>query len=289
MPLKKILLKYKLKPCIVLSRDDFAESKKHSPTTINALRVIPIIKECEREWIHNIPPTSLMIFQPPSFLVPQWLLQILTLLNPQFLSASPQLQSPRIWVIFSLVPLASELVSGAEPPSPRGKQREEVNKKRFSSVQLLSHVWLFATPWTIAHQAFLSISNFWSLLKLMFIKSVMPSNHLILCHSFLLLTSIFPASQFFSSGSQRIGALASGSVLPMNIEDWFPLGLTGLISLQSKDLSRVFSNTTVQKHQFFGAQLSFFFFKLVFYFLNFKILNSYMRSQTWTPLPPPSP
>ena len=66
---------------------------------------------------------------------------------------------------------------------------------------------------------------------------------------------VFPMSQFFASGSQRIGASASSSVLPMNIRDWFPLGLTGLI-LQSKGLSRVFSNTTVQKYQFFGAQLS---------------------------------
>ena len=66
----------------------------------------------------------------------------------------------------------------------------------------------------------------------------------------------FPVSQFFSSGGQSIGVSASASVLPMNIHNWFPLGLTGLISLQSKGLSRVFSNTTVQKHQFFGAQLS---------------------------------
>jgi len=66
----------------------------------------------------------------------------------------------------------------------------------------------------------------------------------------------FPMSQFFTSGGQSIGVSASASVLPMNIQDWFPLGLTGLISLQSKGLSRVFSNTTVQKHQFFSAQLS---------------------------------
>ena len=66
----------------------------------------------------------------------------------------------------------------------------------------------------------------------------------------------FPVSQFFTSGSQSIGASVSASVLSMNIQDWFPLGLTGFISLQSKGLSRVFSNTTVQKHQFFGAQLS---------------------------------
>ena len=66
----------------------------------------------------------------------------------------------------------------------------------------------------------------------------------------------FPMSQFFSSGGQSVGDSASASVLPMNIQDWFPLGLTGLISLQSKGPSRVFSNTTVQKHQFFYAQLS---------------------------------
>ena len=66
----------------------------------------------------------------------------------------------------------------------------------------------------------------------------------------------FPMSQFFTSGGQRIGALASASVLPVNIQDWFPLGWTGWISFQSKGLSRVFSNTTVQKHQFFGTQLS---------------------------------
>ena len=66
----------------------------------------------------------------------------------------------------------------------------------------------------------------------------------------------FPRSQFFTSGSQSIGVSASASVLPMNIQDWFPLILTGLMLLQSKGFSRVFSNTTVQKHQFFGAQFS---------------------------------
>ena len=66
----------------------------------------------------------------------------------------------------------------------------------------------------------------------------------------------FPMSQFFTSGGQSIGVSASASVLPMNIQDWFPLGLTDLIFVQSKGLSRVFSNTTVQKHQFFGALLS---------------------------------
>ena len=133
---------------------------------------------------------------------------------------------------------------------------------QFSSVQLLSHVWLFATPWTAAHQAYLSITNSWSLLKLISIESVMPSNHLILCCPLLLLPSIFPSirvfqmSQLFAWGSQSIGVSASTSVLPMNTQDWSPLGWTGWISLKSKGLSRVFSNTTIQKHQFFGTQLS---------------------------------
>ena len=120
-----------------------------------------------------------------------------------------------------------------------------------SVIQSLSCIWLFVTPWTAAHQASLSFTISWSLLKLMSIESVMPSNHLILCHPLLLLPSIFPSIRVFSnesaltSGGQSIGASASTSVLPMNIQDWFPLGLIGLISLQSKGLSRV------QNHQFF--------------------------------------
>ena len=108
-------------------------------------------------------------------------------------------------------------------------------------VQLLSSVWLFAAPRTAARQASLSITNSRSLLRLMSIESVMPSNHLILSRP-LLLPSIFPSIRVFSNesalgteptGGQSIGA--SGSVHPMNIQGWFPLGLTGLISLQSKD------------------------------------------------------
>ena len=111
-----------------------------------------------------------------------------------------------------------------------------------------------------ACQASLSITNSQRLLKLMSIESMMPSNHLNLCRPFSSCLQSFPASGLFQwvssspSGSQSIGASASASVLPMNIQDWFPLGLTGLISLQSKGLSTVFSNTTVQKHQFFSAQ-----------------------------------
>ena len=127
-------------------------------------------------------------------------------------------------------------------------------------VQSLGHIQLSVTPSTTTYQASLSFTTSLCLLKSVFIELVMPSNHLILCHPLLLPPSIFPSirpfpmSQFFTSGGQSIGVLASASVFPMNIQDWFPLGLTGLISLQSKSLSGVFSNTTVQKHQFFGTQ-----------------------------------
>ena len=122
----------------------------------------------------------------------------------------------------------------------------------FISVQSLSRVQLFATPWTATRQASLSLTNSQSLLKLMSIESVMPSNQLILCRP-LLLPSIFPSIRVFSNesvlatGGQSIGVSAAASVLPMNIQDWFPLGLTGLISLRFKGLSKVFSNTTAQK------------------------------------------
>ena len=129
------------------------------------------------------------------------------------------------------------------------------------SVHLLSHVLLFATPWTAAHQASLSITKSWSLLKLMSIESMMPSNHFILCRPLLLPPSIFPGIRVLSNESvlhirwPKYGVLASVSVLSMNTQDWSSLGWTGWISLQSKGLSRVFSNTTVQKHQFFSAHL----------------------------------
>ena len=143
---------------------------------------------------------------------------------------------------------------------------------RMFSVKPFSHVWLFVTTWTAAHQTSVSISNSWSLLKLMTIKSVVPSIHLILCYHLLLLPSIFPGLRVFSN--ERVLPIrwpnywssASASVLPVNIQDWFPLGCTGWISLQSKGLSRVFFNTTVQKHQFFVAQFS---------------LWGHMNSQNW--------
>ena len=123
-------------------------------------------------------------------------------------------------------------------------------------------VWLFVTAWTGAHQASLSITSSWSLFKLMSIESVMPPNHLILCPPLLLLPPIFVSIRVFSNESvlrirwPKYWSFSFSISLPMNIQDWFPLGWTGWISLQSKGLSRVFSNITVQKHQFFGAQLS---------------------------------
>ena len=128
-------------------------------------------------------------------------------------------------------------------------------------VQSLSHVWLFMTPWTVAHQASLSFTISQSF------SNSCPLNlwcHPIISFSFAPFSSFqsfpasesFPMSLFFASGGQSIGAPASISVLPMNTQSWFSLGWSGLISLLSSGLCRVFSSTTVQKHQFFSAQLS---------------------------------
>ena len=133
--------------------------------------------------------------------------------------------------------------------------------KLFVVFQSLSLVRLLATPWTAPCQASLSFTISQSLLKFMFIESVMLSNHLILCalfsfclHQSFPATGSFPVGQLFPRGGQRIGA--STSVLPINIQGWFPLGLTGFISLLSKGLSRVFFSTIIWKHQFFGTQPS---------------------------------
>ena len=128
---------------------------------------------------------------------------------------------------------------------------------QFSSVQPLSCVQLFVNPLTAECQASLSTTNSKSLPKLMSIElvmhpaisfSVVPFSS---CPQSFLTSGSFQMSQLFTSGVQSIGVSASTLVLPRNIQDWFPLGWTGWISLQSKGLSRVFSNTTVQKHQFF--------------------------------------
>ena len=125
-----------------------------------------------------------------------------------------------------------------------------------SSVQSLSRVRLFVTPWTAARQAPLSINNSWNAPKPMSIESMMPSNHLILCHPPLLLHPIFPTIMVFSNESDlhircpNYWRLSFTSVLPMNTRNWSPLGWTGWICLQSKGLSRVFSNTTVKSINF---------------------------------------
>ena len=136
---------------------------------------------------------------------------------------------------------------------------------QFSSVHLLSRVRLFATPWIAACQASLSITNSQSLSNSCpssrwchpaISSSVIPFSS---CPQSLPPSGSFPMSQLFTWGGQSIESIEvsdSASVLPMNTQDWSPSGWTGWISFQSKVLSRVFSNTTVQKHQFFGAQLS---------------------------------
>ena len=130
------------------------------------------------------------------------------------------------------------------------------------SVQLLSRVWLFAIPLTAVCQASLFITNSWSLLKLNLhwvCDAIQPSQPLSSpSHAFNLspASGSFPVSQFFRSDNKTIGVSASASVLPMNIQDWFPWGWIGWISLLFKGLLRVFSNNTVQKHHIFSAQLS---------------------------------
>ena len=135
-------------------------------------------------------------------------------------------------------------------------------KTKLVIVQSLSCVRLFRTPWTATCQASLSFTISWNLLRFMLIELVTPSNKVILCCPFSSCPQSFWAvesfllSWLFTSCGLSIGALASASVLPMNIHGWSPFGLTGLISLQSTRLSRVFSNTTVWRHQFFGSQPS---------------------------------
>ena len=132
----------------------------------------------------------------------------------------------------------------------------------FVVVQSLSSVWLFVTPQTAAHQAPLFFIISQTYVKLMSVELMMLSKHLILCCPHLLLPSVFSSIRVFSSESAlcirwpEYWSSASASVLPMNIQGWFPLRLIGLIFLLSKGLSRVLSSTPVQKHQFFGTQPS---------------------------------
>ena len=161
-------------------------------------------------------------------------------------------------MFWSIIPLNKLSI----PLSHFSSSGTPIKYNAFSSVQSLSRVRLFVTPWPAAWQASLSITISQSLPKFTYTELVMPSNHLISCHSLLLPPSIFLSIRVFSNESalrisgQSIGVSGSTSVLPMNTQDWSPLGWTGWISLQSKGLSRVFSNTTFQKHQLFGTQLS---------------------------------
>ena len=133
---------------------------------------------------------------------------------------------------------------------------------QFSSVQSVSRVQLFKTPWITARQASLSITNSWSSFRITSLESMMLSSDLILCRPLLLLSpslpasESFPMSQLFSWGGQSTGVSALASFLPKKSQGWSPSEWTGWISLQSKGLSRVISNAAVQKHQFFGAQPS---------------------------------
>ena len=128
-------------------------------------------------------------------------------------------------------------------------------------IKSLSRIWFFAIPWTAACQDSLSFTISWSLLKLMFIGLVMPSNHLFLCHPLLFLTSIFPSIRVFSSESAlctrwpKYWSFSFRLSPSKNIHSWFPLGLTGLISLLSKGLSRAFCSTTIWKSQFVSTHL----------------------------------
>ena len=140
--------------------------------------------------------------------------------------------------------------------------QEGFPKPQFSSAQLLILIQLFETPWIAARQASLSITNSRSSLRFTCIESVMPSSHLILSRPLLLLPESLPASesfpmnQLFLWGGQSTRVSTLASFLPKKSQGWSPSKWTGWICLQSNGLSRVFSNTTVQKHQFFSAQPS---------------------------------
>ena len=132
------------------------------------------------------------------------------------------------------------------------------DSQRFGHDVVTESLWI---PWTAAHQAPLFSTVSWSLLKFMFIESVMLSNHHILCHPFSFGLQSFPASgsfpmsQHITSGDENIETSASATILPMNIQSWFPLALTDFISLLSNGLSRIFSSTTTWKHQLFVLNL----------------------------------
>ena len=184
-------------------------------------------------------------------MVSEYMLNVISLLYP--------LAQP--WGIAGLAPLVS--FSGIHSLMALGKSTADpASQVQFSSVQSLSHVGLFVTPWTAARQASLSVTNSWSSLKLMSIKSVMPSSHLILCCPLLLLPPIPPSIRVLSNKSTVCIRWPKYSSFSFSISpskehpglisfrmDWLDL-------LAVQGISRVFSNTTVQKHQFFSTQLS---------------------------------
>ena len=141
------------------------------------------------------------------------------------------------------------------------ERKSQLIQQTFSPVQSFSRVWFFATPWTAACQASLSIATHGSCsdscpLSQWCHPTISSSVILFSWPQSFPASGSFPMSQFFASGGQSIGVSASASVLPKNTQDWSPLGWTGWTSFKSKGLPRVFSNTTLQKHQFFGTQFS---------------------------------
>ena len=156
--------------------------------------------------------------------------------------------------VLSQISLRSPGTVAHQAPVSMGFPRQEYWSGSLLSCSVLLDSW---QPYGLQQAGFPALHHLRNLLKLLSIESVMTSNHLI--HFSACLPSFpesgsFPVSWLFTSGGKSF--VASASVFAMNIQGWFPIGLTGLISLQSKGLSRVFSNTTVQKHQFFSAQLS---------------------------------
>ena len=177
----------------------------------------------------------------------------------EFMMGRKNLTSLLYWPMFSSWALQIRLIKDRSVREGHGLL---LYISQFSSVQSLSRVQLFVTPWTAARQASLSITYSRSSPKLMSIKSVMLSSHLILCRPLLLLPPIPPSIRVFSKESTlrmrwpKYWSFSFSIIPSKNTQDWSPLEWTGWISLQSKGLSRVFFNTTVQKHPFLSTQLS---------------------------------
>ena len=181
----------------------------------------------------------------------------------------PAMQEMRVWCLSLEDSLEKEMATHSSILAWRIPWTEEPEGLESSSVQSLSCVWLFMTPWTATRQASLSITNSWSLLKLMSVwvsDAIQPSHSLLSpsppAFNLSQHQGLFKWVSSFALGGRSIGVSASASVLPMNIQDWFPLEWTGCISLLSKGLSRVFSQhhsskaSVLQRSAFFMVQLS---------------------------------